>query len=316
MADLSLQAKLSPEMPLLEANARLFSLLWQQACDKAPATAAGDADALHDMRVALRRLRSALQNFEGNADAPLLTKRISREYRTWRRELGSLGDALGAVRDGDVLDDYLQKYAKSHLEIALENSAGLAQFEKYIRDARTSCFKPMAKQLSKADGPQKVRESFARWALGLPGIQSPQLVLEEAAKLILVARLDDVAALSHALEIEEDHEDQHEFRKSLRRLRYALETLGVCFQTDLQKPLKKLVLAQDALGEMQDRTVLHATAVACFGKQIPEDVATFLAFGETRRVELLNRTRAWWQKEESGTLQQLRELVSTSQNAE
>ena len=312
MADLSLQAQLAPEMPLLEANARLFSLLWRQAWDKAEGTIGGDADALHDMRVALRRLRSALQNFEGSADAPLLTKRVSREFKTWRRDLGTLGDALGAVRDFDVLDEYLQRYVQTELKIALDESAGLARFSLYLEAERTSCFKPMTKQLNKAAKPQRTRESFARWALGLPGIEAPPLPLEEAAKQILAARLDDVASLAHALEIEEDHEDQHEFRKSLRRLRYALETLGVCFEINLQKPLKKLVLAQDALGEMQDRTVLHATAIACFGKSVPEDVAAFLAFGETRRTLLLGRTRAWWAKEEGGVIQQLRALVQAS----
>ena len=311
MADISLEAKLAPEMPLLHATSQLFFYLWVQAWDEAEATAAGDADALHDMRVALRRLRSALRNFEGSADAPLLNKRILRQFKKWRRKLGTFGDALGAVRDHDVLDEYLQDYAKKVLKAPISDSAGLAHFERYLQTERTQFFAPMVKQLNRAAKPKKTREKFGLWALGLPAIANSAITLGEAAKTIVAARLDDAFALSPALQIDEDHEDHHEFRKSLRRLRYALETLGVCFDVPLNKPLKKLVAAQDLLGEMQDRAVLEQSALACFGKAgLPEDVRVFVAFGEMRRQKLLNQTREWWQKEQTGVMQELRELVS------
>lgn len=40
----------------------------------------------------------------------LVTQEVNGELRDMHRRLGRLGDALGAVRDDDVLDGYLQKY--------------------------------------------------------------------------------------------------------------------------------------------------------------------------------------------------------------
>jgi CHAD domain-containing protein len=308
MADLSQDAKLTPEMPLLKANARLFSYLWKQMWAQAAGTASGDADALHDMRVALRRLRSALQNFEGEKNAPLLDKRVTREYAKWRKKLGRIGDELGAVRDHDVLDEYLKAYAKEKLQTETLPE-GLAHFERYLQTERAQHFAPMVKRINRATEPRSTREEFARWALGLPGMDAPPLLLGEAAKLILRARLDDVFALAPGLAQSVDVELHHDFRKSLRRLRYALETLGVCFSVSLKEPLKTLVAAQDVLGEMQDRSVLEETARRAFGDEIPEDVTAFLHFGELRRRRLLGQARAWWKAEETGVMQQLRDLL-------
>ena len=308
MADLSVEAKLNPDMSLLKANARLFHYLWQSMWNESAGTTGGDADALHDMRVALRRLRSALQNFEGERDAPLQQKRVAREYAKWRKKLGKLGDDLGYVRDHDVLDEYLQNYAKQELKLAAL-PAGLDQFEQYLQCERASHFAPMVKRINRAAKPRSTREQFDRWALGLPGIDAPAPTLREAAHLILRARLDDVFALAPGLAQDDDVEQHHDFRKSLRRLRYALESLGVCFETPLKPMVKELVAAQDVLGEMQDRSVLAATAQRAFANDLPEDVRTFLQFGEARRQQLLVEARAWWKTGEAGVIQKLQELL-------
>jgi CHAD domain-containing protein len=71
-----------------------------------PALRAGlNADAVHDARVAIRRLRSHLRTFE-----PLFDAGWSRELRSCLRWLG---DAFGAARDGDVLLDDVVRYAQA-----------------------------------------------------------------------------------------------------------------------------------------------------------------------------------------------------------
>src|SRR2546423_3425413 len=59
-----------------------------------PGVRAGDPDAVHDMRVATRRSRSTLRTFR-----PLFDPTVQR----LRDELRWLGQALGQVRDGDVM---------------------------------------------------------------------------------------------------------------------------------------------------------------------------------------------------------------------
>lgn len=62
---------------------------------------AGDAEAVHDMRVATRRLRVALSNF-ATCFAP-------ENRREMRRQLGHLAAVLGAVRDLDVILEELEQ---------------------------------------------------------------------------------------------------------------------------------------------------------------------------------------------------------------
>jgi CHAD domain-containing protein len=64
-----------------------------------------DADAVHDMRVASRRLRAALEIFQ-DVFAP-------KQYQALRRDVKRVADALGGVRDLDVLEERLREDRKN-----------------------------------------------------------------------------------------------------------------------------------------------------------------------------------------------------------
>lgn len=325
MADIAKAASIEPDAPVLEGVSRLATTLWRDTWKHADKTAQGDAEALHDMRVAIRRLRSLLQNFEGEKEAPLLTPILRSELRDQRNSLGKLGDALGLVRDCDVLGDYLKDYATTRLKTELNGSTpGLLAFDRHLQNERATAFAPMVKRLNKSRRPQGLHEQFARWALGLPAANTPVLSLADTAHRILALRLDEIA--SHASALDESHAEveQHELRKSLRRLRYTFETLGPCYAGDVKPHIKTLVELQDLLGEMQDRAVLHMTALGAFGvpvqfteegirptmpKEVPEDVAAFLTYGTNRRTRLLGQVRGLWKKhQDEGFFEKLREL--------
>lgn len=314
MADIAKEAEVQPDAPAVVGVSRMANYLWNEVWKRGDKTAEGDADALHDMRVAIRRLRSLLQNFEGDGksknSAPILNGKLRKEFREQRAEIGKLGDALGFVRDHDVLDEYLKTYAETRLKIKLNAKAteysGLLAFERFLQDERATAFAPMVKRLNKSRRSDGLQEEFARWALGLPGANAPDISLTEIAHKLLPIRLDEIA--SHADSLEDGHaeEEQHELRKSLRRLRYTFETLAPCFNSDIKPIVKKLVALQDLLGEMQDRAVLHTKALEAFGARggstpeatlpetIPEDVAAFLKYGSDRRGRLLSQVRALW----------------------
>ena len=63
--------------------------------DNLPAVRDGDPDAIHDMRVAIRRIRSTLRTFRGLWDRE--------RSEGLRSELKWLGARLGKVRDGQVM---------------------------------------------------------------------------------------------------------------------------------------------------------------------------------------------------------------------
>lgn len=291
MAEIGIEAGVVRGETALQSASKLFLFLWNEAWESAPATVQGDAEALHDMRVALRRLRTTLQNFEGTSDAPLLSASLRRELKAWRAKIGKLGDRLGSVRDFDVLAGYVRDFAKDG------DSPGLRKFEGVLLGERKKNFAPMARKIERAGEPDRLREEFARWSIGLPGAFSAALLsIEEAAKLMLPARLDEARALGSAL-TDGDEEAQHELRRTLRRIRYTLETLSPCFDKPIKKPVKRLVELQDKLGEMQDRVVLQEW-LAHFFKDVPDDVERLAQHGVERREELLKEVRDLWQKRE------------------
>lgn len=325
MADLAQDAGLQRDDAALSGASKLFVHLWGAAWSHAPGTLAGDADALHDMRVAIRRLRSALQNFEGSRDAPLLGARLRGELAAQRKKLSKLGDALGAVRDYDVLDKYLRDYATTQLGSTVAESPGLARFERYLQDERAVTFAPMTKRIHRAREEGALRERFARFALGLPAaslgaddsadapLPLTPLPLHEAARRVLPQRVDEVLRHAPALEDDEDAIGHHELRKSLKRLRYSLEFFAPCFDQPTKRHLKNLTRLQDLLGEMNDRHVLQETARRAFiasragsdgtrrgakrnSKPIalPDDAEAFLDYGEERARQLLEQVRKRW----------------------
>jgi CHAD domain-containing protein len=314
MADIAQDAALQADDAVLAAAGKLFCYLWGVAWKHAPETVAGDADALHDMRVATRRLRSALQNFEGPKEAPLLGKRLRRELAGRRKELGRLGDVLGAVRDYDVLDDYLKEYAKTRLKQPLDSAPGLAHFERFLQTERAQAFGPLVKRVNRAQEPGEAREIIARWALGLPAAETsmstPPLTLRQAAQGILPQRVAEVLSHAHALQDPDNAEGHHELRKAMKRLRYSLEFFAPCAAQPVKKHVKTLTKLQDLLGEMNDRHVLSQQAARAFGQSaheyseidtniFPNDVAAFLRYGEGRARRLLQQVRSQWQKQES-----------------
>jgi len=302
MANVAKDALLNVDDSALEGASKLFVYLWDAAWKYGHDTAAGDAEALHDMRVNLRRLRSAMKNFEGPKTAPVLSSHLRGELREQSARVAKLGDALGKVRDFDVLSEYVSDYAKKKLHADVESVEGLDKFVHYLHLQRAKAFTPMVKRIGRAQETGEVRENFARWALGLPAADGANITLQAAAKIILPRRLDEVKAHASALEPGAHPEAHHDLRKAIRRVRYTLETLSVCFEADVKSYIDKLVDLQDLLGEMQDREVIAQTCAQCFGKNEPEAIVAFNAHGTSRVSYLLGRVRTKWDEAEKAGL--------------
>jgi len=79
---------------------RTFAELHATIIAQEPGVRQGDMEAIHDMRVATRRLRVALSNF-----GACWTKEQRQQIKFWTQ---SLADALGEVRELDVLMESLK----------------------------------------------------------------------------------------------------------------------------------------------------------------------------------------------------------------
>jgi CHAD domain-containing protein len=81
-----------------------------------------DIERVHDMRVATRRLRAAMEIF-----APCFPKK---EFKSALRDVKRLADALGARRDPDVHIAELERIAAA---LAREDARGIRSLERQLR---------------------------------------------------------------------------------------------------------------------------------------------------------------------------------------
>jgi hypothetical protein len=95
---------LKPDGSFTDAAARIIEVRASELIDSAHGVLdLGDIECLHDMRVATRRLRAALEVFE-----PCFPKR---QWKAALRQVKALADALGERRDRDVTIAALESIA-------------------------------------------------------------------------------------------------------------------------------------------------------------------------------------------------------------
>jgi len=213
-----------------------------------------DIEGVHDMRVASRRLRSALHDF-----APYLRKR---RLSVARGELKAVAGALGKVRDHDVAIEELEKLAagappeiaagiekfaderraarvetRAMLLDALTEQA-IAQLREDFSGALEKAVKPRGKRRKKKRNGERADESFT---------------FRDAGREIITARLAEVHELSASLYHPLDAEPLHRLRIAAKRLRYAIELFSQCFPAGTLKPFAEEVAAlQSSLGTLHD----------------------------------------------------------------
>jgi len=243
------------EPPLLgrtpEEGARLIALAH---LDKAAAAfprlqEASDSEALHDFRVALRRLRSCLRAYR-----PWLEESLPKKLR---RRLRDLADATGPGRDTEVQIEWLRGRSR---HLSSYHRAGLAwllaRLEERMRKANEDMSERLPREFPRLEEGLRRRLSTYRTEVHLQaGAHRPTLaeitaglVRRQAAELqSQLARVDGP----------EDQEEAHRARISAKRLRYLLEPLTeeVPEAAAVVKHMKGL---QDLLGELHDAHVLES----------------------------------------------------------
>ena len=176
-----------------------------------------DPECLHRMRVASRRLRSALTLFE-----PLFE---GKGTRRWRREVGGLARTLGDGRDLDVQTQYLETFIAGCGDRALR--PGPERLLLRLRQRREALQRTVVASLdSFFDGPtpSAMAEAF-RGLLErdlLCGAPEEGHLGDRAAEALfpLLARLLSFAGSARC---PEDVEGLHSMRIAAKRLRYAVE---------------------------------------------------------------------------------------------
>ena len=202
-------------------------------------------DSIHKMRVATRRLRSALTTFK-----PLFPADV---VRPLREELKWLAGELGAARDAEVMRDRVAAAVRAEGgtgELGPAAEAAAAELGEAYRRAHD-------RVLAELDG-----KRYRALVAGLDGlVASPPLTGRAAAgagKALprLVARSYQavrrpVEAAAQAAGAERE-ELLHDARKAAKRARYAGESVTGVFGQDAADFAEAMEAVQEALGEHQD----------------------------------------------------------------
>jgi inorganic triphosphatase YgiF len=280
-----------------------------------PGTRVGhDPEALHEQRVAVRRLRSAVRTFATGIPA--------RQREHLAAELRWLGQELGAVRDLDV---QLANLAGHAAHLGADAHQCLEGFQRHLESERTV---RRAALVAALDSQRYFRllAVLERFAASPPPLRprgDAALPVAAAGRRAVKRALRRVMKCGDAIGEVPDPGELHSLRIRAKRLRYLLESLKPITAAPGRKLIKQLVRLQDVLGRFNDAMVATA-AVRAYrdGSAASADEAvrrtlTALADTELRRagVAQADFARAWRRFTGKSTLRQRRVLLADLKTA-
>ena len=202
-----------------------------------------DPEGVHSMRVASRRLRSALRDF-----TPYLRKS---GLRTSQKEVRNLAGALGEVRDQDVaLMALEQTAAKAPKEAATAVKYFISLREEVRAEARTKLQAAL-----RNDDLQGLRRDFlasVEKATAPPKNPTNNVTYLKMARAVIVGRLRELEKLSDSLYRPFAVDPLHDMRIAAKRLRYAIELFQSCWGRSMKTYAKRVARLQTALGGLHD----------------------------------------------------------------
>ncbi len=216
-----------------------------------------EAEGIHDLRVATRRLRGTLQDFR-----PYLSKR---EARLIGKGLKPLLLTLGEVRDADVTIAALEKL---HTVAPHEVGEGIAyqlDARRWRREAARARLEELLEESTLASWQEEVVNGLrAHSESKLSEIDAESLdapvehdheaapTFRAAGRKILARRIKQLERGGLSLYTPHKPGPLHDLRLDAKRLRYALELLSPCWEGKLNAYADEVAGLQTALGELHD----------------------------------------------------------------
>ena len=203
----------------------------------------GAPEAIHQARVALRRLRSALKLFRRHLNP------AARDG--FNDALRGFGRTLGDARDWDV---FVTETVPVVMKALPDDTDALLTLIAPAEAARVE--RHAAMRLLLEDGHtdavlHDLRDWSAEPAAFFPRKAANRLIEAEASPLL--DRLAQMVRRRGARLAEQDDEERHALRKALKSLRYGIEMLEALHDRDAAKPYRQaLSRLQEDLGQLND----------------------------------------------------------------
>jgi CHAD domain-containing protein len=260
---------LNLSIALGEYGYQIFRQNFQKVFDREEAVLRDeDPEPLHQMRVGMRRLRTAVRVF---SPAIVLPKEVSDP------SIGRIAKSLGETRDLDVLQQELTTRYQPLLQKAEQSKFN--EVLKHLHQKRDRSFLLLQKTLN-SDRYQKLKQSIHAWLdqptytpMGNISVLEilPDLLLPLICQLFLhpgwlvgttikvgkatLMPIENFEELN--LQLQEFGEVLHSLRKQIKGVRYQAEFFSAFYEASYMQRIEEFKAIQDILGQFQDRVVLR-----------------------------------------------------------
>jgi triphosphatase len=258
--------------------------------DERPAALAGDADSVHQMRVAIRRLRAGLTMFK-----PCLEAHASARFED---ELRRMGQIFGEARDWDVFCLHILPEA-----LTAEGVAGWGNFLEQPAAVRREAAQGGVAHEIRAPLFTSLVMGLAAWAeQGRSGGETLgdatlALPIEDLCPRLLDRLARKVERRGRHIEHHSDMQ-RHALRKSLKKLRYGIDYVAVLYPHKAAKTyLRACKKLQWILGDINDTVAATALADCLTERSHPELAPAVGALAtqlERQRTKALRRLPKRW----------------------
>ena len=206
-----------------------------------------DIEGVHQMRVALRRLRSCLSLYKALIPADC--------YADLRTELKWITEVLGVARDWDVFELNLQQLQNHAVDILplseLQRHVKGLQEKAYV-DVREALQSPRYSRLLLSMGQWLTEKTWRSEATSLKKLKQPA---KQFASQLLQRRYEKILRLGECL-FELPPEERHELRIEVKKLSYGCRFFSSFYPKKItQSFLKAMANLQEDLGVLNDIAV-------------------------------------------------------------
>jgi CHAD domain-containing protein len=267
------------------------TLKWEKAVKKDE-----DPEALHQMRVGMRRLRTAISRFESALDLP---KPAS------DKKIGKIARCLGNLRDLDVLKETLETHYKPYLPHKEQEFLKTA-FDALAKQRKEAFAKVQA--IFKHDDYKSLKQELPDW-LASPQYQPlaslpiqqvlPDLLLPEVSRFLLHpgwlvgTKISDSEIKTctnwHKKRVEKElinqGESLHDLRKQAKRVRYQMELFTELYGESYKAYIAEVKSIQEILGNIQDSVVMDDWLADVFTSDLHKDLPTLTNLLKEHRYE-------------------------------
>lgn len=293
------------DMDVLDWADKVLRVRFGEILEKRDAALEPDSVAgVHDMRVAIRRLRSALRDF-----STLLKRKPLKQFR---KDLKRFARALGEVRDEDVTIIALKNLRKKARDRNVRE--GIGELVAQRKEKRERAHLGILEILS-ATSIKNLQKSYDE-AIGemVQGKNSAQNIgLKQAARKIVSRSLEEFCDLSANIYEPFVDEPLHKFRIAAKRLRYGIELYADCWGERIKPFVEEIKDMQDFLGEVHDADVWLENLSKILTEERDENPANLWLLSEFVNQRTRNYRAAlklWSDWKENDFLERLEKTVS------